>query len=63
MHYSLITYMNIDKENVREGEMEMHQCLSQTLDVGKKKNIHLFTHSTTYFLTNHTDKEETTKLI
>lgn len=36
--------MNIDKENVREGEMEMHQCLSQTLDVGKKKK-HSFIHS------------------
>lgn len=31
--------MNTDKENVREGEMEMHQCLSQTLDVGKKKTF------------------------
>lgn len=37
--------MNTDKENVREGEMEMHQCLSQTLDVEKKKKKHSFIHS------------------
>lgn len=34
--------MNTDKENVREGEMEMHQCLSQTLDVEKKKKTFIY---------------------